>query len=118
MKFPYLHLQLWDRDIVKWNDCAGVIEMMMVMLVVMMLMMMIEMMVVMPMMMIVMMISRLYLFNQLYRRHLTTVHITGEGAIDLGRFYRKAYKRNVAIKLFETKKGGVAKRAQKREKLR
>jgi len=63
MKFPYLHLQLWDRDIVKWNDCAG------------------------------------------------------EGAIDLGRFYRKAYKRNVAIKLFETKKGGVAKRAQKREKL-
>ncbi len=105
MKFPYLHLQLWDRDIVKWNDCAGVIEMMM-------------MMVVMSMMMIVMMISRLYLFDQLYRRHLTTVHITGEGAIDLGRFYRKAYKRNVAIKLFETKKGGVAKRAQKREKLR
>jgi hypothetical protein len=53
-----------------------------------------------------------------YRRQITFVHITGEGAIDLGRFYRKAYKRNVAIKLFETKKGGVAKRAQKREKLR
>jgi len=63
MKFPYLHLQLWDRDVLKWNDCAG------------------------------------------------------EGAIDLGKFYRKAYKRNVAIKMFETKKGGVAKRANKREKL-
>lgn len=23
MKFPYFHLQLWDRDILKWNDCAG-----------------------------------------------------------------------------------------------
>ncbi len=22
MKFPYFHLQLWDRDILKWNDCA------------------------------------------------------------------------------------------------
>lgn len=23
MKFPYFHLQLWDRDLLKWNDCAG-----------------------------------------------------------------------------------------------
>ena len=23
MKFPYFHIQLWDRDILKWNDCAG-----------------------------------------------------------------------------------------------
>jgi hypothetical protein len=23
MKFPYLYFQLWDRDILKWNDCAG-----------------------------------------------------------------------------------------------
>jgi hypothetical protein len=57
MKFPYLHLQLWDRDILKWNDCAG------------------------------------------------------EGTINLGRYYRKAYKRNIALKLFETKKGAAAKRA-------
>lgn len=59
MKFPYLHLQLWDRDVVKWNDCAG------------------------------------------------------EGTINLGRYYRKAYKRNIALKLFETKKGAAAKRAIK-----
>ena len=63
MKFPYLHLQLWDRDILKWNDCAG------------------------------------------------------EGTIDLGKFYRKAYKNNVAIKLFEKPKGAQAAR-QKREKER
>ena len=44
MKFPYLHLQLWDRDIVKWNDCAGVIEMMMIMMIEMMSMMMMMMM--------------------------------------------------------------------------
>jgi len=56
MKFPYLHLQLWDRDILKWNDCAG------------------------------------------------------EGTINLGRYYRKAYKRNLALKLFETKKGAAARR--------
>jgi hypothetical protein len=23
MKFPYFHLQAWDKDIVKWNDCIG-----------------------------------------------------------------------------------------------
>ena len=61
MKFPYLHFQLWDRDILKWNDCAG------------------------------------------------------EGVIDLGKYYRKAYKNNIAIKLFEQKKGAAAARA-KREK--
>ncbi len=61
MKFPYLHLQLWDRDILKWNDCAG------------------------------------------------------EGTIDIGRYYRKAYKRNIALKLFETKKGAAGKRAAKKK---
>ncbi len=61
MKFPYLHFQLWDRDVLKWNDCAG------------------------------------------------------EGVIDLGKYYRKAYKNNIAIKLFEQKKGAAAARA-KREK--
>jgi predicted HTH domain antitoxin len=64
MKFPYFHLQLWDRDLLKWNDCAG------------------------------------------------------EGIIDLGKFYRKAYKRNIAIKLFEKKKGLAAKRAKKDKKKR
>lgn len=62
MKFPYLHIQLWDRDLLKWSDCAG------------------------------------------------------EGMIDLGPYYRKAYKRNIAIKLFEKKKGMAAKRAAKRAK--
>jgi hypothetical protein len=62
MKFPYFHIQLWDRDLLKWNDCAG------------------------------------------------------EGIIDLGKFYRKAYKRNIAIKLFEKKKGLQAKRAQQKAK--
>mmetsp|Transcript_19079 Transcript_19079/g.72115 ORF Transcript_19079/g.72115 Transcript_19079/m.72115 type:complete len:2052 (-) Transcript_19079:79-6234(-) len=23
MKFPYLHVQLWDRDVLKWNDVIG-----------------------------------------------------------------------------------------------
>jgi hypothetical protein len=22
-KFPHLSLQMWDRDIVKWNDCIA-----------------------------------------------------------------------------------------------
>jgi hypothetical protein len=61
MKFPYLHLQLWDRDVLKWNDCAG------------------------------------------------------EGLIDLKRYYRKAYKRNIAIKLFEKKQGMTAKRDKQRK---
>jgi hypothetical protein len=63
MKFPYFHLQLWDRDLLKWNDCAG------------------------------------------------------EGTIDLGKYYRKAYKRNVALKLFETKQGAAAKRAKEKQKV-
>ena len=29
----------------------------------------------------------------------------GEGMIDLGPYYRKAYKRGITLKLFETKKG-------------
>jgi hypothetical protein len=64
MKFPLFHLQLWDRDILKWNDCAG------------------------------------------------------EGIIDIGKYYRKAYKRNVAIKLFEKKQGAAANRAKKTKKLK
>jgi len=56
MKFPYLYLQLWDRDVVKWSDCAG------------------------------------------------------EHIFDLGSYYRKAFKRNIALKLFEDKKGAAAAR--------
>ena len=22
-KFPYLHIQMWDKDILKYNDCVG-----------------------------------------------------------------------------------------------
>eukprot|EP01034_Spumella_vulgaris_P027083 gene27083-33756_t len=62
MKFPYFHLQLWDRDLLKWNDCAG------------------------------------------------------EGVINLGKYYRKAYKRNLCLKLFESKKGGAKKRAEATKK--
>jgi len=64
MKFPYLHLQLWDRDILKWNDCAG------------------------------------------------------EGTINLGKYFRKAYKRNVAIKMFENTQGAMAVRAKKQQQIR
>jgi hypothetical protein len=60
MKFPHLHFQLWDRDILKWNDCLA------------------------------------------------------EGAIDMGMYYRKAFKKNVAIKLYETKKGAAGKRVKKK----
>lgn len=56
MKFPFLHVQLWDRDLLKFNDCAGEVHM------------------------------------------------------NLEKYYRKAYKRNMAIKLFEKKKGAAAKR--------
>ena len=38
----------------------------------------------------------------------------GEVIVDLRKYYRKAYKRGVALKLFETKKGGAAKRAAKK----
>lgn len=40
----------------------------------------------------------------------------GEVTVDLRKYYRKAYKRGVALKLFETKKGGAAKRAAKKGK--
>ena len=59
MKFPHLRFQLWDRDVVKWNDCAG------------------------------------------------------ETVLNMGRYYRKAYKKNVAVKLFEKKMGAAALRARK-----
>lgn len=61
MKFPYLHVQMWDKDIIKWSDCLG------------------------------------------------EVHI------DIGKYYRKAYKRNIALKLFETKQGAQAKRATEKK---
>lgn len=51
MKFPYMHLQLWDRDLLKWNDCMA------------------------------------------------------EATINLGAYFRKAFKKQVAIKLFETQRG-------------
>lgn len=59
MKFPHLRFQLWDRDILKWNDCAG------------------------------------------------------ETVINLGPYYRKAFKKNIAIKLFEKKQGAAAVRAKR-----
>lgn len=47
MKFPYLHFQMWDRDLLKWNDCIA------------------------------------------------------DGVIDIGRFIRKAYKKNMVVRPFE-----------------
>ena len=64
MKFPYLYVQLWDRDILKWNDCAG------------------------------------------------------EVVYNLGKFYRKAFKRNMAIKLFESKAGMQATRERKEARVK
>ena len=64
MKFPYLYLQLWDRDILKWNDCAG------------------------------------------------------EAQFNLGKYYRKAFKRNVCLKLFEKKAGMQATRERKQAKIK
>jgi hypothetical protein len=61
MKFPFLHIQLWDRDLLKWSDCAG------------------------------------------------------ETMVDLGSAYRKAFKKCIAIKLYEKKKGLAAKRHAKRQ---
>jgi hypothetical protein len=43
---------------------------------------------------------------------LLTCDLLNAGTINLGRYYRKAYKRNMALKLFETKKGAAAKRAK------
>ena len=37
----------------------------------------------------------------------------GEGVIDLRPFYRKAYKRNIPLKLFEQKKGAAADRSKR-----
>jgi hypothetical protein len=34
----------------------------------------------------------------------------GEGVIDLRPYYRKAYKRNIPLKLFDKKKGGASRR--------
>lgn len=39
-----------------------------------------------------------------------------EGAINLGFYYRKAFKKNAAIKLYETPKGGAAKRVVRQNK--
>jgi hypothetical protein len=61
-KYPYLSFQMWDRDLLKFNDCFA------------------------------------------------------EGAIDMGFYYRKAFKKNIAIKLYETPKGGAAKRVKKQNK--
>merc|ERR1711871_709362 len=64
MKFPYLYIQLWDRDILKWSDCAG------------------------------------------------------EVVFNLGRYYRKAFKRGIAIKLFESPSGAAATRQRKGTKIK
>ena len=61
-KYPYLSMQMWDRDLLKYNDCFA------------------------------------------------------EGAIDMGFYYRKAFKKNIAIKLYETPKGSAAKRTKKQNK--
>lgn len=61
-KYPYLSFQMWDRDLLKYNDCFA------------------------------------------------------EGAIDMGFYYRKAFKKNIAIKLYETPKGAAAKRTKKQNK--
>lgn len=42
----------------------------------------------------------------------------GEAIIDLGRYYRKAYKKNMCLKLFEKKKGVQASRAKRDEKFK
>ena len=62
MKFPYLYIQLWDRDLLKYSDCAG------------------------------------------------------EVVFNLGKYYQKAYRRNLALKLFEEKKGAAATNARKQKK--
>src|SRR5690606_4770306 len=59
MKFPYLRFQMWDKDILKWNDCIA------------------------------------------------------EGTVNLGKYFKKAYRKNVAIKLFEQPKGAKKKRKSK-----
>jgi hypothetical protein len=60
MKFPHLSLQIWDRDLLKYNDCIC------------------------------------------------------ESTFDMRKYYEKAYRKNVAVKLFETKKGAQLQRARER----
>lgn len=54
-----MYTQAWDRDIVKWNDCAG------------------------------------------------------EASINIGQYYKRAYKRNMPVKLFEKKQGVALRRDMK-----
>jgi hypothetical protein len=64
MKFPYLYIQMWDKDILKWNDCIA------------------------------------------------------EGVLHLGKYFKRAYKKNAAIKLFSdaTNKGAGKKRNKDKER--
>ena len=39
----------------------------------------------------------------------------GESTINLGKHYKKAYKRNIVLKLYESKKGAAANREKKRQ---
>ena len=59
MKFPYLHIQLWDKDILKWNDCIG------------------------------------------------------EQILHMEKHYKKAFKKNVAVNIFEKKKGALLARKRR-----
>ena len=59
MKFSYLHIQLWDKDILKWNDCLG------------------------------------------------------ESIFDMKKHYTKAFKKNVAVNIFEKRKGAALARKRK-----
>lgn len=61
MKFPYLSLQLWDRDLLKYNDCIC------------------------------------------------------ESTFDMRKYYEKAYRKNIAVKLFEKKKGAALQREKERK---
>jgi hypothetical protein len=59
MKFPYFHIQLWDKDIAKWNDCLG------------------------------------------------------ESIFDMKKHYTKAFKKNVAINVYEKRQGAALARKRK-----
>merc|ERR1711871_441248 len=58
-KFPYLHIQMWDKDILKYNDCVG------------------------------------------------------ESIFDMKKHYTKAFKKNVAVNIFEKRKGAALARKRK-----
>ena len=60
-KFPYLKLQIWDRDVLKWSDCAG------------------------------------------------------EATINIGKYYKKAYMKNVAVKYPKEIAKGAMKLRKERE---